>query len=106
MPINKQEAHRTPNILEQKRNYSYHIIVKTPNVQSKERILKAVREIGPSEIYSQIYKIYTRLLTSDNESENMLDGFQIDPKRAQLPDQVTVSSKTFKDHRQRNLDIP
>jgi hypothetical protein len=33
MPINIQEAYRTPNRLEQKRNSSCHIIVKTPNEQ-------------------------------------------------------------------------
>jgi len=46
MPINIQEAYRTPNRLDQKRNSSRHIIVKTPNTQNKERILKAVREKG------------------------------------------------------------
>jgi hypothetical protein len=44
MPINIQEAYRTPNRLDQKRNSSCHIIVKTPNAQNKERILKAIRE--------------------------------------------------------------
>jgi chromosome segregation ATPase len=44
MPMNIQEAYRTPNRLYQKRNSSCHIIVKTPNEQNKERILKAVRE--------------------------------------------------------------
>jgi len=44
MPISIQEAHRTPNRLDQKRNSSRHIIVKTPNAQNKERILKAVME--------------------------------------------------------------
>jgi hypothetical protein len=43
MPINIQEAYRTPNRLDQKRNSSHHIIIKTPNAQNKERILKAVR---------------------------------------------------------------
>ena len=46
MPTNIQEAYRTPNRLDQKRNSSSHIIVKTPNTQNKERILKAVREKG------------------------------------------------------------
>jgi len=46
MSINVQEAYRTPNRLDQKRNSSCHIIVKTPNAQNKERILKAVREKG------------------------------------------------------------
>jgi hypothetical protein len=46
MPMNTQEAYRTPNRLDQKRNSSCHIIVKTLNAQNKERILKAVREKG------------------------------------------------------------
>jgi hypothetical protein len=46
MPMNIQEAYRTTNRLNQKRNSSCHIIVKTPNAQNKERILKAVREKG------------------------------------------------------------
>jgi hypothetical protein len=43
MPMNIQEAYRTPNHF-QKRNSSHHIIIKTSNAQNKERILKAVRE--------------------------------------------------------------
>uniref|UniRef100_A0ABK0LEJ4 Nucleic acid binding protein n=1 Tax=Rattus norvegicus TaxID=10116 RepID=A0ABK0LEJ4_RAT len=46
IPIDIKEAYRTPNRLDQKRNTSRHIIVKTPNAQNKERILKAVREKG------------------------------------------------------------
>jgi len=44
MFISIQEAYRTPIRLDQKGNSSHHIIVKTPNAQNKERILKAVRE--------------------------------------------------------------
>jgi hypothetical protein len=44
MPMNIQEAYRTPNSLKQKRNSSCNIIIKTPNAQNKDRILKAVRE--------------------------------------------------------------
>jgi hypothetical protein len=46
MPMNMQEAYRTPNRLYPKRNFSCHIIIKTPNALNKERILKAVREKG------------------------------------------------------------
>jgi hypothetical protein len=46
MPMNIQEACRTPNSLDQKGNSSCHIIIKTPNAQNKERILKAVRKKG------------------------------------------------------------
>jgi hypothetical protein len=44
MPMNIQEAYRTPHRLDQKRNSSRHIIIKTRNVLNKDRILKAVRE--------------------------------------------------------------
>ena len=43
MLTNIQEAYRTPNRFDQKRNSSRHIIIKTPNALNKERILKAVR---------------------------------------------------------------
>jgi hypothetical protein len=44
MPMNIQEPYRTPNRLDQKRNYSRHIIIRTTNALNKDRILKAVRE--------------------------------------------------------------
>jgi hypothetical protein len=44
MRMNIQEAYRTPNRLDQKRNSSCHIIIKNPNRLNKERIFKAVRE--------------------------------------------------------------
>jgi hypothetical protein len=44
MAINIQEAYRTPNRLDEKRNFPHHIIVKASNTQNKERILKAVKE--------------------------------------------------------------
>ena len=46
MPMNIQEAYRTQNRLDQKRNYSRHILIRTTNALNKERILKAVREKG------------------------------------------------------------
>jgi hypothetical protein len=42
--MNKKEAYRIPNLLDQKRNSSRLITIKTPNAQNKERILKSVRE--------------------------------------------------------------
>ena len=44
MTMSIKEDYRTPNRMNQKRNSSRHIIVKMPSAQSKERILKAVRE--------------------------------------------------------------
>jgi hypothetical protein len=46
MPINIQEAHRTPNSLDQERNPPSHKLIKAPNTQNKERILKTIREKG------------------------------------------------------------
>ena len=62
MSINIQVFYRTPNRLDQKRNSSCHIIVKMPNAQIKERILKAVRVKGQvtykdlSELYQNFYQ--------------------------------------------------
>jgi hypothetical protein len=44
--MNIQEAYRTPNTLDQKRNSSRHIIFRTTNALNKDRILKAVRGKG------------------------------------------------------------
>ena len=42
--MNIQETYRTPNRLDQKRNSSRHIIIRTTNALNNDRILKAVRE--------------------------------------------------------------
>ena len=44
--MNIQEAYRTTHSLDQKRKSSHHIIIKKPNAQNKDKILKAVREKG------------------------------------------------------------
>ena len=44
MPMNIQEAYRTPNRLDQKRNSFWHVIIRTTNALNKGRILKAVRK--------------------------------------------------------------
>ena len=46
MPMNIHEAYRTPSRLDQKRNSSQYIIIRTRNALNKDRILKAVREKG------------------------------------------------------------
>jgi hypothetical protein len=66
MPMNIQEALRTPNRLDQKRNSSCDIIIKTPNAQKKERISKAVREKG-----QETYKGRLIRITPDFSPETM-----------------------------------
>jgi hypothetical protein len=48
--IQVQEAYRTPNYHDKKGNTPRHIIVKTLNIQNKERILKAAKENEKSHI--------------------------------------------------------
>jgi hypothetical protein len=40
--MNIQEAYKTPSRLDQKRNSSQHLIIRTTNTLNKYRILKAV----------------------------------------------------------------
>ncbi|CAH7484839.1 AABR07011733.1 [Phodopus roborovskii] len=46
MPMKVQEAYRTPNRLDQRKKTPRHIIIKTPSIQNKERILRAAKEKG------------------------------------------------------------
>jgi hypothetical protein len=71
MNIKVQEAYRTPNKGDQKRKLSHHIIIKTLNAQSKERILKPAREKGQV-TYKGTYQNYSRLLNRDYESQKIL----------------------------------
>jgi uncharacterized coiled-coil protein SlyX len=50
MPMNIQEAYRTPNRLDQKRNSSCHIIIITPNTLKKEKNIKSSKEKSSSNI--------------------------------------------------------
>jgi hypothetical protein len=66
MPMNIQEAYRTPNRLEQKGNSSRHIIIRTTNALNKDIILKAVRVKG-----QVTYKGRPIRITTDFSPENM-----------------------------------
>jgi hypothetical protein len=66
MPMNIQEAYRTPNGVDQKRNSSRHVIIRTTNALNKNRILEAVGEKG------QVTNIGKPLrITPDFSSETM-----------------------------------
>jgi hypothetical protein len=66
MPMNIQEAYRTPNRLDKKRNSSWYIIIRTTNTLNKDRILKAVREKG-----QVIYKGRTIRIAPDFPTHTM-----------------------------------
>jgi hypothetical protein len=44
IPIQVQDSFRTPNKLDQNRTTPQHIIIKTTSTETRERILKTVRE--------------------------------------------------------------
>jgi hypothetical protein len=44
MPIQVQEASRTPKRFDQRKTFLRHIIIKTTSTENREKILKAVRE--------------------------------------------------------------
>jgi hypothetical protein len=67
MLMNIQEAYRTPNRLDQKRNASQHIIIRPKkNALNKDRILKAIREKG-----QVTYKGRPIRITPDSTQETM-----------------------------------
>jgi hypothetical protein len=66
MPMNIQEAYRTPNRMDQKRNSSRNILIRTTNALNKDRILKAVR--GKCQV---TYKCRPIRITSDFPPETM-----------------------------------
>jgi hypothetical protein len=66
MPMNIQEAYRIANRLDQKRNSSRHIIIRTTNILNKDRILKTVREKG-----QVTYKGKSIRITPDFSPETM-----------------------------------
>jgi hypothetical protein len=66
MPMNIQEAYRTPNRLDQKRYSARNIIIRPTNALNKDRILKTVREKG-----QVTYKGRSIRIAPDFSSETM-----------------------------------
>lgn len=56
IPIQIQEAFRTPKMQDKNRTSPYHIFVKTLSMENKERILKALRRSAMSPIKSESSK--------------------------------------------------
>ena len=97
-----QEAYRTPNRLDQKRNSSRHIIIRTTNALNKDRILKEVREKGQVTYKGRPIRITPETI----ESQKSLDRCYTDTKRTQMPAQANIPGQTLNYHRWRNQSIP
>jgi hypothetical protein len=72
MPIQVQEASRTPNKPDQNRTTPWHIIIKTTSTETRERILKAVREKKTNNIQKQTLQNHSRLLNRNIKSKKKL----------------------------------
>jgi hypothetical protein len=73
--INIQENYRTPNRLEQKRNSSQHIIIRTTNAPDRDRILKALREKGQVTYKSRPLRIPDIVIPEDPTIPLVLASF-------------------------------
>jgi hypothetical protein len=105
MPMNIQEAYRTPNRLDQKRKPSPHIIIRTKNALNKDKILKAAREKG-----QVTYKGRPIRITPDFSPETMKVRRSwtavTQTLRTQMPAQATILSQTLNYHKRSNQSIP
>ena len=106
MPMNIQDAYRTPNRLDQKRNSSRYIIIRTTNALNKDRVLKAVREKDQVTYKGRPVRITPDFSPRDYENQKILDRCYTDTKRTQMPAQATIPSRTLNYHRWRNQSIP
>jgi hypothetical protein len=69
MPIQMQEAARTPNRPDQNRSTPLHIIIKTTNTETQERILKAVKREKTNNIQRQAHQNNSRILNRNIKSK-------------------------------------
>jgi hypothetical protein len=103
--MNIQEAYRTPNRLDQKRNSSHHIILKTQNAQNKERILKTVREKCQVTYKGRPIRITPEFSPESVKARKSWVDEHTDAKRTQMPAQAIISIKSLNNQRWRNQDI-
>jgi hypothetical protein len=100
-PMSIQETYRAPNRLDQKRNSSHHLIIKTPNALNKERILKAVREKDQVS-----YKGRPIRITTEFSPETMKAGRSWADVIHIIREHKCQPSKILNYHRWRKQDIP
>jgi hypothetical protein len=92
MSMNIQEAYRISNRLDQKRNSSSYITIKTPNALNKDKNIKSSK--GKCQVTYKgrpIRMIPDFLLETVKARRSWADA--IDPKRTQMPAHATIPSK-------------
>jgi hypothetical protein len=73
MPIQVQEASRTPKRPDQNRTTPRHSIIKTTSTETRERILKGVREKKTNNIQRQTHQNHNRLLNRNIKSNKSME---------------------------------
>jgi hypothetical protein len=73
MPIQVQEASQTPNRFDQNRTMPRYIIIKTTSTETRERILKAVKEKKTDNIQRQTHQNHSRLLNRNIKSQKSME---------------------------------
>jgi hypothetical protein len=69
LPIQVQEASRTPNRLDQNRTSPQHLIIKTTSTENRERILKPTREKKQIKKKRQTHQNNSRFLSGNLKSK-------------------------------------
>jgi len=73
-----------------KKKSCHHIIVKTPNAQNKERILKAVRENGQVIYKARAIRIKQNFSPETMKAKKSRADVIQNSKRAEMPSKTTI----------------
>ena len=73
-----------------KKKSCHHIIVKTPNAQNKERILKAVRENGQVIYEARAIRIKQNFSPETMKAKKSRADVIQNSKRAEMPSKTTI----------------
>jgi hypothetical protein len=102
MAITIQEAYRTPNRWDQKRNSSCHIMLKTPYAQNKEIILKAVRGKGQIKYKGRQIRITPDFLTETLRARRSWKDVIQSPTEQNCQPSLLYKNKTKQTNKQTN----
>jgi hypothetical protein len=72
IPIQVQEASRTPNRLDRNRTTPQHIIIKITSTETRERILKVAREKKKSNLQRETHQNHSRFLSRNIKSKKSM----------------------------------
>jgi hypothetical protein len=104
--MNIQEAYKTPNRLDQKRNSSQHIIIRTTNAPNEDRILKAVRKKGQVTYKGKLIRITPYFSPETMKAKRSWTDVIQTLREHKCQDRLLYPAKLSIYHRTRNQSIP